>query len=156
MINSDGQRAEEMDGCEFSLRLQYSPLSQFLVHPMVGGRDTCPESRVRLSQRSKGLEEPLYSSAQIYNPHSLKCGLIADLTFRLHLSEACGQLPTKDRLNLQSLLCALGVKSTLKLLRHNSDTERSSFPSQTKQVLCSAALVTVKAPPAPPRCKAHF
>ena len=40
MINSDGQRAEEMDGCEFSLRLQYSPLSQFLVHPMVGGRDT--------------------------------------------------------------------------------------------------------------------
>lgn len=81
MISSDGQRAEEMGGCEFCLRLQYSPLLQFLVYPMVGGRDTCPESRVRLSQRRKGLQEPLYSSAQIYNPHSLKCGLIADFNY---------------------------------------------------------------------------
>lgn len=155
MINSDGQWAKEMDGCEFALKLQYSPLSQFLVYSLVAGKDTHPEAQVRLSQGSKGLEEPLYSSAQIYNSHSVKCGLIADFNY-LHLSEAWGQLPTKDRLNLQSLLCALGVKSTLKLLRHNSDTERSSSPSQTKQVLRSAALVTVKTSPAPSPCKAHF
>ena len=58
MINSDGQRAEEMNGCEFALRLQYSPLSQFLVYPMLGGKDTRPEAQVWLSHGSKGLEEP--------------------------------------------------------------------------------------------------
>ena len=93
MINSDGQWAKDMDGCEFALRLQYSPLSQFLVYPLVARKDTQSEVQVRLSQGSKGLEEPFYSFAQIHNSHSMKCGLIADFNYSTAPFRSLGAAP---------------------------------------------------------------
>lgn len=111
-------------------------------------------TKVRLSQRRKGLEEPLYSSAQIYNPHSLKCGLIADLTIRLHSSgKLAGSPQLRTELKFTELALAL-EQSTLKLLRHNSDTERPSFLANKASVMLSCP--SDKTPPAPSLCKAHF